>query len=570
VNGPRGFTERCGWIGGQPAAGQFFPWALCALVALASCNSADSADVSAPESAAGHGGRALAGDGGTGSDAPHDVAGQGGSAGKGGDTTLEASGTGGSDDGALAGAPSAGNGGEGGVTSGGGTSGGARSTQSYPPGPPGCGLDAAAFCATFDAPAGKDGREGELDPTLFSAARMCNIGGPTGDGEAIGIAPGTVPTCRSGLPAQVSPDSDALVCDGNDAIQSNHLLVVVAAQNYGQNSYRIRQPFDFAGRSGKIVFDAQGYNVGLLGWISLEITEDPAPAPSFTLQQNYENGAIPRNGIEIQFSNNCAGDHVGVGELLTYDDYVQTEVFTSNGAAEACATAAEDRLNRFSVELSQDHVEVFATDASDDGKSFGAPISLLSRAIQLPFSRGYVHLTTHNHATVKYSNDTVDAWTARWDNVGFDGPVLKDLFREYEAPDSLFATPGKVNIGYRLADAASGPAQQIQIENVKLAQVTSARVALGNWSLKPAGAAYADDFALNYRLNGHAWKANQPDAAEVAMITALPNAGTRATLLDVDVADLVEGTNVLELTTTGAPMSYPPVAFNIDLILSLQ
>src|SRR5579862_2463725 len=42
-----------------------------------------------------------------------------------------------------------------------------------PPGPPGCGLDAAAFCDTFDAPAGNSGheREGELDPTKWSVWR---------------------------------------------------------------------------------------------------------------------------------------------------------------------------------------------------------------------------------------------------------------------------------------------------------------------------------------------------------------------------------------------------------------
>jgi hypothetical protein len=35
----------------------------------------------------------------------------------------------------------------------------------------------------------------------------------------------------------------------------------------------------------------------------------------------------------------------------------------------------------------------------------------------------------------------------------------------------------------------------------------------------------------------------------------------------VDVADLVPGSNALELTTTNAPQSYPPVVLNIDLIL---
>ena len=452
----------------------------------------------------------------------------------------------------------------------GGNGGGSGGGKSYPPGPPGCGLDAAAFCATFDAPAGRVTRAGDLDPELFSAARMCNIGGPSSDGEAIGIPPATVPACRSGLPARVSPSSDALVCDGNGSIQSNHLLVLVAAQNYGQNSYRIRQPFDFAGRTGKIVFDAEGYNVGLLGWISLEITEDPAPAPSFTLQQNYENGAIPRNGLEIQFAHNCGGDHVGVSNLLAYDDYVQSEVFAADGVSEPCVTAAAGKLNRFIVELSATHVEVFATDASDDGVHFGAPVSIISRDLALPFTRGYVHLTTHNHATLKYSDGEVDAWAARWDNVGFDGPAITLAFREYEALDSLFEANGKVNIGYRLADVATGPAQQIEIHGVDLDGVASARLALGSWSLKGAGETYPEDFALNYRLNGHAWKAHEPSAAELAMVVALPNAGTRASLLDVDVADLLQGTNVLELTTTGAPMSYPPVAFNIDLILSLE
>jgi hypothetical protein len=464
--------------------------------------------------------------------------------------------------GASAGGPSAGgNVGTGGTDPGGSTS--------YPPGPPGCGLEEAAFCETFDAPAGATTRAGELDPERFSAARMCNIGGPSSDGEAVGIPAATVPTCRSGLPAQVFPSSDALVCDGNESIQSNHLLVLVAAQNYGQNSYRIRQPFDFADRTGSVVFDAEGYNVGLLGWISLEITEDPAPAPSFTLQQNFENGAIPRNGLEIQFAHNCGGDHVGVSNLLAYDDYVQNEIYAAEGVSEPCVTAASGKLNRFRVELSENHVEIFATDASADGVGFGAPVSILSRSVNLPFSRGYVHLTTHNHATLKYSDGRVDAWPARWDNVGFDGPAIKGAFREYEAPDSLFETTGKVNIGYRLADESTGPAQQIEIPGVALDGVESARIALGSWSLKEAAQVYPENFALNYRLNGHAWKKHQPSPGEVAMVVALPNAGTRASLFDVDVAELVEGTNVLELTTTGAPMSYPPVAFNIDLILAL-
>jgi len=43
----------------------------------------------------------------------------------------------------------------------------------------------------------------------------------------------------------------------------------------------------------------------------------------------------------------------------------------------------------------------------------------------LPFTSGYVQLSTYNHASVKYStNNSIDSYIARFDNVGFDGPVL--------------------------------------------------------------------------------------------------------------------------------------------------
>jgi hypothetical protein len=441
--------------------------------------------------------------------------------------------------------------------------GGAPTT--YPPGPAGCGLEHAAFCETFDEPAGATTRAGELDPKRWSAARMCNIGGPSGNGEAVAIGPATVPACRSGLPSQILPSDDALVCDGNDQLQSKHLLVLVAAQNYGQNSYRIRQPFDFGGRTGKIVFDTQGYNTGLLGWVSLELSEDPTPAPSFTLQQNFENGAIPRNALEIQFSHNCGGDKVGIGELLTYTDFVQTRLLENEGN---CADAASGKLNHFEIEISAGHVDVYATPASDDGVSFGNRVLLDGADIDLPFSRGYVSITTHNHATLKYSNDTLDAWAARWDNVGFDGPAVTDGWREYEALDSLsMADEGRVNVGWRVDDEANGPAQQIEIPGVDLQNVTGAKLALENWSLHAAGDPPEANFALNYRVNGKAWTKRSLTPSELAVMADLPNAGTRSLMLDVDTADLVSGTNTLEFTTSNAPLSYPPVVLNIDLIL---
>ena len=440
--------------------------------------------------------------------------------------------------------------------------------EHFEPGPPGCGFDHAAFCDPFDAPAGAMTRAGELDPKKWSAARMCNIGGASSDGEAVGIGLASVPSCRSGLPGQVPPSGDTLICDPNATIKSNHLLTLVAAQNYGQNSYRIRQPFDFADRTGTIVFDADAVATGLLGWVSLEVTEDPTPAPSFTFQQNYENGAIPENAVEIQLTNSCNGANVGIGNVIVYRDFTQTAVLSNVGV---CVPAAAGKLNHFEVRLSRTRLELYATPPSEDGLTFTAPVLLGAVDIDLPFTRGYVHLTAHNHATLKYSNDTVDAWAVRWDNVGFDGPAITSGWREYEVLDSLSHSQitGKTDVGWRLADAASGPAQTIAIPNVDVSGVVRAELALESWILQyvhevPTG------FALNYRLNGHAWKARTLSGSEVQMIADLPNAGTRSMMLDVDVADLSPGKNLLELTTSNVPTSYPPVALNIDLILHTQ
>jgi hypothetical protein len=439
------------------------------------------------------------------------------------------------------------------------------SPKTYPPGPPGCGLAQAAFCDTFDAPAGATTRAGELDPKKWSAARFCNIGGPSGDDEAVAIGAATMPACRAGLPDKVFPSADAVICDATEHVHNNHLLVLAAAQNYGQNSYRIRQPLDFADRTATIVFDAGGHNVGLQGWISVEITEDPAPAPSFTLQQNFENGSIPRNAVEIHFAQICGGDNVGISQLFVYDDYHQNLVLSDSAV---CAPAGAGKLNHFEVKLSKSHIEVHATPASSDGVTLGSAVLLGSKDVTLPFTRGYVHLTTHNHASLKYSNETVDAWTARWDNVGFDGPAIVGGFREYEALDPLTATKGgKVNVGFRVAKDADGPAQRIEIKGVDVKGAIRARLALQNWSYHPAGSTALADYVLNYRFNGRAWKKRPLTAAEQRMMTELPNAGTRSLMLDVDVADLVDGTNTVEFTTTNALPPLPPVVVNIDLIV---
>ncbi len=445
-------------------------------------------------------------------------------------------------------------------------------------GGPGCGLDAAAFCATFDAPAptANRGRAGELDRRAWSAGRLAPQL-PTGNGQAIGIGPSPVPACRDDLPAEIYPSNDALICDATNDIASPHLLVIAGAQNYGQSSYRVRQPFDFAGRTGRIVFDAEAFLVnGLLGWISVELLADPINAPSFAVGgdgvNNDEGSLVPRQGFEVQLQNRCGGANgepagFAIRMVEVFHAYRDTLLEPD---VPTCVAAAPGRLNHFELRVAEDHLEVWATPHT----SGAAPVRMFAADVDLGFSRGWFSITTHNHAVIKYgpsygANDAV-AWTSRWDNVGFDGPVV-GRFSEHEAPDSL--TPGEdawnrsgpvVNIGYRLPEYGSATLA-IGIPGVDPSNVTKAILSLSSWYLLVG--ADPSTFVLHYRLNGGTWHERRPNADELWVLGNGHSQGQLGQIIDVTPSELIAGNNTLELATSGASQGYPPVVANIDLVL---
>jgi hypothetical protein len=463
----------------------------------------------------------------------------------------------------------------------------AETPRPGPPGPPGCGLDAAAFCDTFDAPTpATGGREGDLDSTRWSVTRASQAG--LGDqsatiGEyALPIGNATIPTCRVDVPARVLPGQDVLVCDTIDTLRSNTLMIAAAEQNYGQAAARIRAPFDFAARTGRIVLDATLEPGGLLGWVALSITEDPVGAPSYLKVQNEENGAVPRNALEIHFNQNCqAEDQVSVSYVIVITDYLHRIIEVPNEERH-CVSRAPGLLNRVVVDVSSGHVAISASPASTDGVTF-APVELLTEQdISLPFTSGYVHLGVFNHASLKYSDDTVDAYVARFDNVGFDGPVLP-VEVAAQVPDSR--TPvtvpagsvftSAVNIGHKLGDlGASGFSSPLSFTPIDLAGATSAQLTLIWWSL-PAHFNGGDgsDYELAYRLNGGATHTLRYSAEQLVFMNAQrdaeqPFGGSVGVRVDVDLAELVSGTNTIQLATTNVPTSYPPVVSNIDLLVA--
>jgi len=417
--------------------------------------------------------------------------------------------------------------------------------------------------------------------------------------RALGIGMALIPECRPDLPDRVWPPNDALICQPTFDVGSGHLLAATAAQYYGQNGYRIRQPFDFTGRTGKIVFDASTDPLGpLLGFISVAITEDPIATPGYSITSNDEGSIFPKNAVEIHFANTDGEAKTLVRNIHVFKDYVDT-LYPAADLSTA-ATRATGKLNHYEISISQTEISVAISPYSDDGVTFAPAKSVHKQAVNLPITRGYVQLSLHNHATLKYTDPNapgglVDASVARIDNVGFDGPVITN-WREYAVPDSLVKFEGMsfqpkddphnpelvgYDIAYILQDESKGPTQTLHFEDVDLTDVETAALAVTLSVDFTATGTKPEDYALLARLNGGDWLKRQLSAAEGALLSKGPTVydptgkkldgpgsqGRYALMIDVPLANLVSGDNSLEFVTSNIPLNYPPFVYNIDLIL---
>ncbi|HYQ04236.1 MAG TPA: hypothetical protein VER96_36440 [Polyangiaceae bacterium] len=485
----------------------------------------------------------------------------------------------------------------------------------YVPQPGNCGFDAPAFCDDFENGPAPGSRSGELAAANWSVARGMPQNAYTSE-DVLRIGPALIGQCRAGLSnTRVLPDSDVLVCDPIATIPSRHVLATAAAQNYGLSTYRIRQPFDFAGRTGTIKLDMDLSNNGLGGWPALVIAEDPSPAPSFDWQ---ERGSGPRNGVEVEFGTGwCNTPHTLEAIVYTFADYVQTTYAPSFDCAIPHALTVPESLNHVEVYLTQKHLEVWTSDASADGVNFPNQHLLWSGDLDLPFSRGYVSLALRNHATLKYWLGS--AASVRWDNIGFDGPVIRG-YREYSAPDSLtpfHGLPGckmgsdtcswagdvipqfpddagrvacaesgctydgeGLNVGYMLPNVDEDtPPTALDFQGVSIGDATRARLILAAtypWFEWNGVNHPPTHIVLRVRVNGGEWHDRPVSDAEVNAFTdyfpELGGAGASAGLLnqaiDLDLSELRDGDNRLELQVAGTwTGAYRVTATGADLVL---
>jgi hypothetical protein len=222
---------------------------------------------------------------------------------------------------------------------------------------------------------------------------------------------------------------------------------------------------------------------------------------------------------------------------------------------------------------------VYASDYSTDGVTYPNFQLIGSASIDLPFSVGYVHFQQAERAPGKYGITPAYA-TNYWSALGFDGPVVAPE-TAYEVPDALTDSDGSLNIGYGLLTNGTtftcctngqttiiGP---FVLAHVNLSGVTRAMLvfSVGSFALIDPSA-----LTIRYRLNNGPLRtpsptpdyvgATQCQAWTVSMSSSCNWAINFA--FSVPVSDLVQGTNTLQIATSGSNDGWAPILDNVDLL----
>jgi hypothetical protein len=386
-------------------------------------------------------------------------------------------------------------------------------------------------------------------------------------------------SCKAGV-GSTSADNDILVCDSASG-HLGQLLTTMSAQNYGLLSMRPRQPFDFSGRTGTIAYNVDALTEGPLSWwTSVFVTDDPTAGANNT---EPVTGEIPRNGFGLNFDDQCNSHatQMRINHVYTYANYAETLTPLSNTV---CVQTQRGSLNHIEVRVSQTSIEVWASDFSADGGQTFPNFRLIGQAgINLGFTTGYVHFQEEIRAPLKYATQAniSPGWTNNyWSNLGFDGPALP-VDTGYEVADALTANSGGLNLGYALLTAPNSTYTccpqtthaPLALTGVDLGGVNSAMLTFSVYYTFTDSTHNASTIGLQYRLNGGAWQVPNPppDYSKAFFCGSCPmppgNANwSAAYAFPVPMSALVQGTNTLEIASSGTSNGWPPVLANIDLL----
>lgn len=420
-----------------------------------------------------------------------------------------------------------------------------------------CGLANPAFCETFEQPA-PGGRGGDLDEARWSFARWGHQVQYLWERAPASTYPDghLFPATFCGKPfSGILPDDDVKICDGigvggEHSLQLNE--VFDDQGDFGINTMRIRQPFEFADRTGKVVWDVDGkvnpLNLGHGWWFEMWITADPVPLP---YHQAPGVTSYPRQGVgfAFQFGADCPEDTTWWSALETVhvtDNYQiihDTPFWELDQAPARCFKVADGKLNHFELRISRDKAELWASDYDD-------PSTLSRRAtapnLGLTFTRGYVHFQ-HGQYNAPKDGHVTGSQTFRWDNIGFDGPTLATP-RAYDVGNpGMPGAGGAVRIGWFL----DGGPQTFTVHDVDLTRATSASF---NFTIDGMPSQ-----TIEYSFNGHT-----VHSFTYPRTVGEPG-GVHGFSLEAPLAELVPGDNAI-LVRVPSPFTKQGIG-NLDLTI---
>jgi hypothetical protein len=482
-----------------------------------------------------------------------------------------------------------------------GTAGPTVPVKPMPPGqkPPGCGLDHAAFCETFESPS-PGGRAGDLDDNLWSMARIATMGD-------VGVyqqwKEGTESACGK-TTAGIKPGQDITFCAGGGSPSMHMNDTENDGGGFTIHSYRPRQMFDFTDRTGTIAFDVGGKGQVPGGhgfWFNISISEEPVPAPY------QEGGAIAlfaKNAVLLEFeagggTTECKADGTqnGLVQVIIEKDYCTRQSFNylvDRKPTTGCFSTVEEVLNHIEIQISQSTLDVFASDAGDPASRRNVvhldATTDPAQPFHLPFSKGYISFQqTHYNGNKCWATGNAaecgtvsENTTYHWDNVGFDGPVYPTP-RAYQVPDSNKSYvkdygSGPLNlteVGYQATKTGlvdhDGPAAAITLANVDLGHAVDASLTLNAWN-------YCPGESIGYRFNGGPWRSYDcPFPPAHGGSIEVPGCGggnspiggcdaaARAVIIPVALDDLKSGDNTLEINSSAGNVIIANADLTIDV-----
>lgn len=283
-----------------------------------------------------------------------------------------------------------------------------------------------AFCETFDSRQGNGGKTGDLDPTLWGVNRTGQDN--LGQGQLNNIADTKLAGC--GPNETLSAPNDVRICNGQlfEAQNDNHGVVNL-------NIYP-KQPFDFAARTGTVVFDVSNDTDGTHGaWPEFVITDKPVPGVRMDVSTAVP--AASPNEIGFTLAGGCVNepDVWSVGQFFMSKNNVYSDPAFTQVSCVKKSTGVGGDLNHVEFRVNQKRAEVWATNPGGD------QLQLLAYAdnLDLGFTRGLVWIDDVHYNARKADPSPCMCGlqfehTFVWDNLGFDGPkTYRDL--GFDVPD---------------------------------------------------------------------------------------------------------------------------------------